>query len=151
MAHKRNKNWQFETKAIHSGQVPEDGTGSVTTPIYPSSTYRVSEPGDESGYVYARWKNPTRQALEDALAELEGGTRACAFSSGLSALDSVIKLLESGDHVVAVDDLYGGTMRQFEKICKRFKIEFSYVDGADPATLTPRAHAVRLGAETKAA
>lgn len=132
MAHNRSSNWQFETTAIHGGRVPEDGTGSVTTAIYPSSTYRVQYPGDESGYVYARWKNPTRSGLEETLAKLEGGTRAAAFSSGLAALDAVLKLLKSGDHVVAVDDLYGGTMRQFERIARRFGLDFSYVDGRDP-------------------
>jgi len=129
----RSKNWQFETRAIHSGQVPEDGTRSVTTAIYPSSTYRVNYPGDESGYVYSRWMNPTRKALEEALASLEHGTRASAFSSGLAALDAVLKLLKSGDHIVAVEDLYGGTLRQFERIAKNFGLEFSYVDGGEPS------------------
>jgi len=135
MAHDRSKNWQFETTAIHSGRVPEDGTRSVTTPIYPSSTYRVDYPGDESGYVYARWKNPTRLALEETLAKLERGTKAAAFASGLAALDAVLKLLKTGDHVVAVDDLYGGTMRQFERIGRRFGLDFTYVDGRDPKNL----------------
>ena len=128
----RSKNWQFETRAIHAGRVPEDGTGGVTTPIYPSSTYRVEYPGDESGYVYSRWKNPTRVALEEGLAVLENGTSAAAFSSGLSALDAVLKLLKAGDHVVAVEDLYGGSLRQFERIAKNFNLEFTYVDGRDP-------------------
>ena len=131
--HDRSKNWHFETKAIHAGQVPEDGTRSVTTAIYPSSTYRVQFPGDESGYVYSRWMNPTRKALEDALAALENGAKAAAFSSGLSALDSVLKLLKAGDHIVAVDDLYGGTLRQFERIARNFNLDFTYVDGRDPA------------------
>ncbi len=127
----RSKNWQFETRAIHSGGVPEDGTRSVTTAIYPSSTYRVNYPGDESGYVYSRWMNPTRKALEEALASLENGTKAAAFSSGLSALDGVLKLLKAGDHIVAVEDLYGGTLRQFERIAKNFGLEFTYVDGRE--------------------
>ena len=127
------KNARFETRAIHSGQVPEDGTRSVTTAIYPSSTYRVNYPGDESGYVYSRWANPTRQALERALASLEKGKHAYAFSSGLAALNAVLQLLKAGDHIVAVDDLYGGTMRQFERIAKNFGLEFSYVDGREPA------------------
>lgn len=128
----RSKNWQFETRAIHAGRVPEDGTGGVTTPIYPSSTYRVEYPGDESGYVYSRWKNPTRVALEEGLAVLENGTSAAAFSSGLSALDAVLKLLKAGDHIVAVEDLYGGSLRQFERIARNFNLEFTYVDGRDP-------------------
>ncbi|NOY87883.1 MAG: PLP-dependent transferase [FCB group bacterium] len=127
------KNKRFETKAIHLGQVPEDHTGAVTTPIFLSSTYRVNFPGDESGYVYSRWSNPTRTALEDTLAVLEDGKYAYAFSSGLAALNAVLNLLQAGDHVVAVDDLYGGTHRQFEKLMRKFNITFSYVDGSDPA------------------
>ena len=126
------KNKQFETKAIHLGQARGDNTGSVTTPIFPSSTYRVEFPGDESGFVYSRWSNPTRVALEEALAALENGTHAYAFSSGLAALNAVMNLLKPGDHVVAVDDLYGGTHRQFERLMKNFNITFSYVDGCDP-------------------
>ncbi|MBD3258553.1 aminotransferase class I/II-fold pyridoxal phosphate-dependent enzyme [candidate division GN15 bacterium] len=123
----------FETKAIHAGRVPEDGTNSVTTPIFPSSTYRVAFPGDEDGYVYSRWSNPTRLALEKAMVTLEEGTHAYAFSSGLAALDAVLNLLEAGDHVVAVSDLYGGSRRLFEgHKAKQHKIEFSYVNGRDP-------------------
>lgn len=127
------KKQRFETRAIHAGQVPEDGTGSVTTPIFPSSTYRVGFPGDESGYVYSRWANPTRAALESALASLEGGSHAFAFSSGLSAMHAVVSLLSPGDHVVAVSDLYGGTHRQFEQFHRRYGIDIGYVDGRDPA------------------
>lgn len=124
----KKNNSRFETKAVHSGHVPQDGTNSVTTPIYPSSTYRVEYPGDESGYVYSRWSNPTRLGLENSLAELENGSHAYAFSSGLAALDAVIRLFKPGDHVVAVDDLYGGTKRQFNFITNNSGIEFSYVD-----------------------
>lgn len=120
------------TRAIHSGTVPEDGTGSVTTPIFPSSTFRMAFPGDESGYVYSRWSNPTRSALERALAEIESGTHGFAFSSGLSAINAVLHLLKSGDHVVTVKDLYGGTIRQFEQVMRQFGLDFSYVDGEDP-------------------
>ncbi len=132
MVNNKSKNKRFETLAIHGGVVPEDGTHSVTTPIYPSSTYRVAYPGDESGYVYSRWSNPTRLALEKALAALENGNYAYAFSSGLAALDAIIKLLKPGDHVVVVDDIYGGSMRQFEQSARNFGIEFSYVDGRNP-------------------
>ena len=125
------KNKKFETRAIHSGQIPEDGTGAVTTPIHLSSTYRVAYPGDDSGYVYSRWSNPTRVALEEALASLEEGQFAYAFSSGLSALQAVLHLLKTGDHVVAVDDLYGGTHRLFEKLARNFGLDFTYVDGRD--------------------
>lgn len=127
------KDKQFATRAIHAGRVPEDGTDSVSTPIYPSSTYRVGFPGDESGYVYSRWANPTRNALERALASLENGTHGLAFASGLAALNAVVNIFESGCHIVAVDDLYGGTMRQFEQSVKKFGIDFTYVDGRDPA------------------
>ena len=125
---------QFETVAIHAGRVPEDGTGSVSTPIFPSSNYRVGFPGDESGYVYSRWSNPTRAAFERTMAVLEEGSHAYAFSSGLAALGAVLNLLKSGDHVVAVNDLYGGTHRLFERLLRpSFNIEFTYVDGRDPA------------------
>ena len=122
----------LETQAVHAGQVPEDATRSITTPIYPSSTYRMEFPGDESGYVYSRWSNPTRKATERALADLENGSEAYLFSSGLAAMNAVLNLLKSGDHVVAVNDLYGGSIRQFEQIWKKFGLEFSYVDGTDP-------------------
>jgi cystathionine gamma-lyase len=127
------KQTHIATRAVHSGDIPEDGTGSVTTGIFPSSTYRVKYPGDESGYVYSRSSNPTRNALERALADLEGGSNAYAFSSGLAAVDAVLNLLKPGDHVVAIEDLYGGTMRQFEQVARRFGLEFSYVDGSDAA------------------
>jgi len=129
---KQDDTKKFETKTIHSGRVPQDGTDSVTTGIYPSSTFRVASPGDESGYVYSRWSNPTRLALEEALAELENGKHAYAFASGLAALNAVLNLLSPGDHVVAVDDLYGGTVRQFEQLAKRIGLEFDYIDGTDP-------------------
>ncbi|MGH8015772.1 MAG: trans-sulfuration enzyme family protein, partial [Candidatus Zixiibacteriota bacterium] len=101
-------------------------------PIYPSSTYRVAFPGDESGYVYSRWSNPTRNAVERAMATLEGGTDAYLFSSGLGALNAILNLLHSGDHIIAVDDLYGGSIRQFEKIWSKFGLEFTYIDGTNP-------------------
>ena len=123
---------KFETRAVHGGRVPEDGTNSITTPIYPSSTYRVDFPGDESGYVYSRWSNPTRAALERALASLEGGGHAFAFASGLAAVTAVLHLLKAGDHVVAVDDLYGGTHRLFEGLKLKYDLDFTYVDGTDP-------------------
>lgn len=129
-----NTKRRFETTAIHSGRIPEDGTGAVTTPIHPSSTYRVGYPGDDSGYVYSRWSNPTRVAFEKALAAVEDGTHCYAFASGLAAVGSVINLLSSGDHVVAVNDLYGGSHRLFERLLRpHFNLEFSYVDGRDPS------------------
>ncbi len=125
------KNRKFETNAIHCGQIREDKTGAITTPLHMSTTYKVGFPGDESGYVYSRWSNPTRKALEEVLAALENGTDAFAYASGLASITAVLHLLEPGDHVVAVDDLYGGTHRLFEKLMKKFKIEFSYVDGTN--------------------
>lgn len=126
------KNKKFETRAIHSGQIPEDGTKSVTTPIFPTTTFREDFPGDESGHVYARWSNPTRVALEKAIATLEGGTHAYAFASGLAAVQGVLNLLKSGDHVISVNDLYGGCHRMFERLMKpNFNIEFTYVDARD--------------------
>jgi cystathionine gamma-lyase len=127
------KSQQFETRAIHVGMVPEDGTRGVTPAIYPSTTYRVLYPGDESGYVYSRWANPTRKALEETLASLENGTHGYAFSSGLAAMHAVLSMLRPGQQVVACADLYGGTRRQFERVWRNFEIDFSYVDGRNAA------------------
>jgi len=128
------KNKKFETIAIHSGQVPEDGAQSVTTPIFPTTTFREDFPGDNSGHVYARWSNPTRVALEKAVAALEDGTHAYAFSSGLAAVQGVLNLLKSGDHVVAVNDLYGGCHRMFEQLMRpNFNVDFTYIDARDTA------------------
>ena len=98
MSKDRSHSKNFETRAIEAGRVPEDGTGSVTTPIFPSSTYRVSYPGDESGYVYSRTSNPTRQALERAMASLENGSHACAFASGLAAVCTALHLFKTADN-----------------------------------------------------
>lgn len=134
MSTKKDNNVQIDTKAVHTGVVPKDGTFSVTTPIYATSTYKEPFPGDASGYVYSRWSNPTRVALEEALARLEDGTHADTFASGLAAVGAVMNLLKSGDHVVAVDDLYGGCHRLFEqKLKPNFGLKFSYVDGRAPA------------------
>jgi len=125
---------KFETIAIHSGTIPEDGARAVTAPIYATSTYREQFPGDESGHIYSRWSNPTRVALENALAAMEEGTSARVFASGLAAVGAVVNLLKSGDHVVAVDDLYGGCHRLFERLLRpSFNLDFTYVDGRDPA------------------
>lgn len=130
----KNDNSQFDTNAVHSGVVAKDGTLSVTTPIYATSTYKEPFPGDTSGYVYSRWSNPTRVALEETLAKLEGGLSAKTFASGLAAVGAVMNLFKSGDHVVAVDDIYGGCHRLFEQLLgPNFGLEFTYVDGGDPA------------------
>jgi cystathionine beta-lyase len=131
MSQKDNR--KFETKVVQSGKVRGDETGAVSTPIFPSSTYRMDSPGDDSGFVYSRWANPTREALENALAVAEDGKHGYAFASGLASIDSVLRLLKSGDHVVAVDDLYGGTHRQFERLMRNFGLDFDYVAGEDPS------------------
>ncbi len=123
-----NKDWKDETKAIHAAEHVDGGVGAVSTPIYQTSTYRVAEPGDESGYVYSRTANPTREALEISLAAMEGGGYGFAFASGMAAVNAVMSLLSPGDHVIAGDDLYGGTFRLFEQVFKNFGLEFTYVD-----------------------
>jgi cystathionine gamma-lyase len=118
----------FETRAIHAGYDPFDHFGAVNPPVFLSSTFAQSAPGKHQGFDYARSGNPTRKALEAVLASIEGGEHACAFSSGLGATDSIIKLLSAGDHVVCADDVYGGTFRIFDKTFKRFGLDFTYVD-----------------------
>ena len=110
---------KFETKVIHAGQAPDPRTGAVMTPIYATSTYAQSSPGEHKGYDYARTRNPTRDALEACLAELEGGHTGFAFASGMAAIGTVLELLDSGAHVVAMDDLYGGSYRILERVRKR--------------------------------
>lgn len=121
---------QFETAAIHA--VPSCRlTGAVSTPIYQTSTYEQDAPGVHKGFDYSRTNNPTRKVLEDLIASLEGGTHGFAFASGLAAIDAVIKLLSSGDEVLAVDDIYGGTFRIFTHIYSRLGIKIKYVDTTD--------------------
>src|SRR5262249_35329151 len=122
----------FETKAIHAGQEPDPTTGAVMTPVYLTSTYAQSGPGEHKGFEYSRTRNPTRDALQDCLAALENGKHALAFASGLAATDAVLHLLSAGDHIVLSDDLYGGTFRLADKVFKRLGIEQSYVDVTDP-------------------
>ena len=120
---------KFETKVIHAGQEPDPRTGAVMTPIYATSTYAQSSPGEHKGYDYARTRNPTRDALEACLAELEGGRAGFAFASGMAAIGTVLELLDSGSHVVAMDDLYGGSYRILEKVRKRSaNIAATFVD-----------------------
>ncbi|MBK7600535.1 MAG: cystathionine gamma-synthase [Acidobacteria bacterium] len=118
----------FATKAIHTGQEPDPTTGAVTVPIYQTSTYAQDALGRHKGYEYARTQNPTRSALEKNLAALEGGVAAHCFASGLAAIDTTLKLLKSGDHVIVSDNTYGGTYRLFEKVLRNFGLDFSYVD-----------------------
>ena len=124
------------TRAIHGGQSPDPSTGAVMTPIYATSTYAQSSPGEHQGFEYSRTHNPTRFAWERCAAALEGGSRGFAFASGLAATATLLDLLETGDHVVAMDDLYGGSYRLFERVRRRSAgLDFSYVDMTDPAKL----------------
>jgi len=119
---------KFGTKAIHAGVNADPTTGAIMTPIYQTSTYVQESPGVNKGYGYARGKNPTREALQDALAALENGKHCVAFSSGVAATDAVLKLLQPGDEVITGDDLYGGTYRLFTKIYEKFGIKFHFID-----------------------
>ncbi|MCZ6644612.1 MAG: aminotransferase class I/II-fold pyridoxal phosphate-dependent enzyme, partial [SAR324 cluster bacterium] len=126
---------KFATKAIHAGQEPDPVTGAIMTPIYQSSTFVQAAPGVHKGYEYARTGNPTRTALEANLAALEGGRFGLCFASGMGAMDAVVRMLNAGDHVVACDDLYGGSYRLFTKVFARFGMEFSFVDMAEVSAL----------------
>lgn len=124
------------TRAIHAGQKPDPSTGAVMTPIYATSTYVQRSPGDHQGFEYSRSHNPTRFAYEDCVAALEGGRKGYAFASGLAATATVLDALDAGSHVIAMDDMYGGTYRLFERVRRRSAgLEFSYVDLNDPAAL----------------
>jgi cystathionine beta-lyase/cystathionine gamma-synthase len=121
----------FDTKVIHAGQQPDATTGAVTVPIYQTSTYVQDALGEHKGFEYARTHNPTRQALERNVAELEGGTHGIAFASGMAAITTLAMTLSGGDHVVVSDNTYGGTFRLFDKVMSRFGLEFTYVDASD--------------------
>jgi len=126
------KQYEFATRAIHTGQEPDPSTGAIMTPIYATSTYVQKSPGKHKGYDYARSINPTRLAYEKCIADLEGGTRGFAFASGLAAIATALEVLESGSHIVASDDLYGGTFRLFDKVRRRSaNLDFAYVDLTD--------------------
>lgn len=129
----REKGAGFGTLAIHAGQSPDPVTGAVMTPIYLTSTYAQTGPGEHKGFEYSRSHNLTRYALERNLAALEGGAHGLAFASGLAATDAVLHLLDEGAHVAAGDDLYGGTFRLFDKVYRRHGFEFSYFDPAGGA------------------
>jgi cystathionine beta-lyase/cystathionine gamma-synthase len=123
---------KFSTRAIHAGQTPDPTTGAIMTPVYLTSTYVQQNPGTHLGYEYSRTGNPTRTALEQNLASLEDAKHGLCFASGLAATDAVLKLFKSGDHVVAGDDLYGGTHRLFTQIFQQFGMQFDFVDATDP-------------------
>ena len=121
----------FSTDCIHAGQEPEPHTGAVTIPIYQTSTYVQPKLGEHKGYEYARTKNPTRSALEANMAAIERGKNGHAFASGMSAIDVVFRMLQSGDHVVAAENMYGGSYRLFSRVLEKFGLQFTYVDTAN--------------------
>jgi len=123
---------KLATRVIHAGQSPDPSNGAIMTPIYTTSTYVQRSPGDHQGYEYSRTHNPTRKAWEDCIADLEGGARGFAFASGMAAIDTLMHLLEPGDHVLAMNDLYGGTWRLFERVRRRSSgLDFSFEDLSD--------------------
>src|SRR3984885_7019351 len=126
----------INTRLVHAGAEPDPGTGAIMTPIFQTSTYVQTAPGNHKGYEYARSQNPTRKALEDALAIIENGAYGLAFSSGVAATDAVIKLLSPGDEVIAGSDMYGGTYRLFTKVFEKFGIKFIYVDTTNTANIS---------------
>jgi cystathionine gamma-lyase len=133
---KRPNRLGFATRTIHAGQAPDPTTGAVMPPIYATSTYVQDSPGVHKGYEYSRTQNPTRMAYERCVADLESGTAGLAFASGMAATATLLELLEAGSHVVAMDDLYGGTYRLFENVRRRSAgLDFSFVDLSDPAAL----------------
>ncbi|TMU55301.1 cystathionine gamma-synthase [Flagellimonas algicola] len=125
----------FNSKTIHGGQQPDKAYGAVMPPIYQTSTYAQSTPGGHMGYEYSRSANPTRTALENALASIENGNYGLAFASGLSAMDAVIKLLNPGDEVVSTNDLYGGSYRLFKQVFEKYGITFHFIGMQDPAAI----------------
>ena len=144
---------KFETLAVHAGQPPDPNNGAVMTPVYFTSTYMQDGIGrPRQGYEYSRTLNPTRKALQDCLAELEGGTWGLAFASGMAATDTLLRMLASGDHVVAGNDVYGGTFRLFDKVLRRFGLDFTFADTTDPENLaealTPSTRVVWLETPT---
>ena len=139
---------KFATRAIHAGYEPDPAAGAVMPPIYQTSTYAQRIPGEHKGYEYSRMQNPTRTYLEKALADLEEGTSAYCFSSGMAAIDAVLKMLRPGDEVIASQDLYGGTFRMMKQIFEPYQIRFHFVDLKDDnaflRTLTPQTRMVWL-------
>ena len=143
---------RLETLAIHAGQAPDPTTGAIMTPVYLSSTYVQDGPGGHKGFEYSRTQNPTRHALQDCLAAIEGARHGLAFASGLAATDALLHLLEAGDHVLASDDVYGGTFRIFDKVFRRHGLSFDYVDMSDARNveraLRPRTRLVWIESPT---
>ncbi|WNG45215.1 cystathionine gamma-synthase [Archangium minus] len=143
---------RFDTLAIHAGQEPDPTTGAIMTPVYLTSTYVQAGPGEHKGFEYSRTQNPTRNALQDCLAALEGAKHGLAFASGLAGTDMLMHLLEAGDHVVVSDDVYGGTFRIFDKVFKRHGLSFSWVDLSNPDSfekaITPKTKMVWVESPT---
>ena len=144
---------KFETLAIHAGQEPDPNNGAVMTPVYLTSTYKQDGVGrPRQGYEYSRTQNPTRKALQDCLAALEGGNYGLAFASGLAATDTVLRLLNADAHALAGNDVYGGTFRLFDKVLRRFSLDFTFADTTDPESvaeaLTPSTRLVWLETPT---
>jgi cystathionine gamma-lyase len=127
--------YRFDTLAIHAGQPDDPTTGAVTTPIYQTSTFAQSEPGVNKGFCYARTGHPTRSALEECLASLEGARYGLAFASGMAAIHNVLSILRAGDHVVSTQDLYGGAWRIFTKLFAKFGVEFTFIDSGEVAAV----------------
>ena len=132
----KGKSYKFETRAIHAGQKPDPATGAIMTPVYLSSTYVQTSPGEHKGYDYSRTENPTRKALEDNIASLEEGEYGLAFSSGMAAINTCMNLLKAGDHVICSDDVYGGTFRIFDKVYKSYGLKFDFVDTSTPENIS---------------
>ncbi|HKE94202.1 MAG TPA: PLP-dependent transferase, partial [Povalibacter sp.] len=131
-----NRSFGFATRCIHAGQAPDPSTGAVMPPIYTTSTYAQSSPGVHKGYDYSRTRNPTRNAWERCIADLEGGVQGFAFASGMAATSTVIELLDAGSHIVAMDDLYGGTFRLFERVRRRSAgLDITFADLSKPEAL----------------
>ncbi|HEX5748275.1 MAG TPA: cystathionine gamma-synthase [Archangium sp.] len=143
---------RFDTLAIHAGQEPDPTTGAIMTPVYLTSTYVQAGPGEHKGFEYSRTQNPTRNALQDCLAALEGAKHGLAFASGLAGSDMLMHMLESGDHVVVSDDVYGGTFRIFDKVFRRHGLSFSWVDLSNPdnfeKAITPKTKMVWVESPT---
>ena len=126
---------EFETKAIHVGQKPDSATGAITFPIYQTSTFAQEAPNVHKGFDYSRTNNPTRAALEQCVASLEGGKFGISFGTGMAAINGVMNLLKSGDHVICCSNVYGGTFRLFTKLYTKFGVDFDFVDLANPDIL----------------
>ncbi|WP_375767004.1 cystathionine gamma-synthase [Archangium gephyra] len=143
---------RFDTLAIHAGQEPDPTTGAIMTPVYLTSTYVQAGPGEHKGFEYSRTQNPTRNALQDCLAALEGAKHGLAFASGLAGTDMLMHMLEAGDHVVVSDDVYGGTFRIFDKVFRRHGLSFSWVDLSNPdnfeKAITPKTKMVWVESPT---